>query len=236
MGNNKVVHLAVFDDQPSDRKMSEKPTIEKIRKILEGDGSEVREQLLLAALLLTIFERFKLYIVDQVDGYFSNHTTIKDGNLSYERGQEFKKLINEKGGGQPGQHGNRAFRAALHWFRDMGAISTEEFDDVERIYTLRNDIGHELYLILADDRKAPIHWFDAILVFAVYVKITRWWVKEVEIATDPEMTEEKYERINFEGIESMETILLREVMLQALKGNEQFEEVMNHIKGIQPDT
>lgn len=215
--------------------MDKKPTIEKIRKILEGDGSEVREQLLLAALLLTIFERFKLYIVDQVDGFFSNHTTIKDGNLSYERGQKFKKLINEKGGGQPGQHGNRAFRAALHWFRDLGAISPEEFDYVERVYTIRNHIGHELYLILADDRKAAIHWFDAVQVFAIYLKITRWWVKEVEIATDPEMTEEKYDRIDFDGIESMETMLLREIMIKALKGNEQFEEVMKYIKGLQPD-
>lgn len=213
--------------------MNEKPTIEKIRKILEGDGSEVREQLLLAALLLTIFERFKFYIVDQVDSFFSHHTTIRDGQLSYERGQEFKKLINEKGEGQPGQHGNRAFRAALHWFRDLGAISSEEFDDVERIYTLRNDIGHELYLILADDRKSPIHWIDAVLVFAVYLKITRWWVKEVEIATDPEMTAEKYELIDFGSIKSMETMLLREVMLKALKGNEQFEEVMKHIKDLQ---
>ncbi|MEQ9527257.1 MAG: hypothetical protein RIF42_02510, partial [Parvibaculaceae bacterium] len=202
---------------------------------LEGDGSEVREQLLLAALLLTIFERFKLYIVDQVDGYFSTHTTIKDGNLSYERGQEFKKLINEKGEGQPGQHGNRAFRAALHWFRDLGAISSEEFDDVERIYTLRNDIGHELYLILADDRAAPIHWFDAVLVFAVYLKITRWWVKEVEIATDPDMTPEKYDQIEFESTETMETMLLREIMMQGLKGNQQFEEVMNHLKDLHPN-
>lgn len=214
--------------------MIENPTIEKIRKILEGDGSEVREQLLLAALLLTIFERFKIYIVDQVEGFFSTHATIKDGKLSYQRGQKFKKLINEMGDGQPGQHGNRAFRAALNWFRDLGAISDGEFDDVERLYTLRNDIGHELYLILADDRKPRIHWFDAMTVFAVYLKITRWWVKEVEIATDPDMTPEKYSQIAFESVETMETMLLREIMLKALKGNQQFEEVMVNLEGLHP--
>lgn len=216
--------------------MHNKPEIKKIQDIVDGDGSKIREQLLLAALLLTIFERFKIYIVDQVDGFFSNHTAIKDGKLSHERGQEFKKLISEKGVGQPGQHGNRAFRAALHWFHDLGVISSEELDDVERIYTLRNDIGHELYLILADDTKPYIDWVDAVRAFAVYLKIVRWWIKEVETATDPDMTKEKYQQIDFDSIESMETILLREVMLKALKGNDQFEEIMNYFQTTHPNS
>jgi hypothetical protein len=128
----------------------------RLRAIFDGDGSEIREQFILAGLLLTIFERFKKYVVDLPDGYFSHHIEIRDGDLKYTRGEEFKKIIKEKGIGAPGQHANKEFRAALHWFCDLGAITEDEFNDVERIYTLRNDIGHKLFHIIADDNKNSI--------------------------------------------------------------------------------
>jgi hypothetical protein len=43
---------------------------ERLRAIFEGDGTEIRRQFILAGLLLTIFERFKDYVVKQVDGFF----------------------------------------------------------------------------------------------------------------------------------------------------------------------
>jgi hypothetical protein len=137
-----------------------------------------------------VFERFKKFVVDQVDGFFADHIEIQNGDLKYRRGEEFKALIKERGVGDPGQHDNRVFRAALHWFFDLGAIERDELDDVERLYTLRNEIGHELLLIIADDAKAPIRLADVLITFGVYVKIVRWWVKEVEATTNPDVTPE----------------------------------------------
>ena len=133
--------------------MYENYEFRRLRAIFDSDGSEIREQFIFAGLLLTIFERFKKYVVEQVDGYYSDDFEIRDGHLKYTRGRKFKKLIKEKGVHGPGQHANKEFRAALHWFYDLGAITEDEFNDIERIYALRNDIGHELFQVILDGNK-----------------------------------------------------------------------------------
>lgn len=202
----------------------------KILSIFKEDGTTIRNQMIFAGILLTVFERFKDYVVDSVNEFFSNETIIKDGRLIYRRADEFKKLIKERGNGEAGQHTNRVFRAALNWFYELQAISKEELADIERIYSLRNDIGHELYLIIADDRKPSIRVWDVLLTFAIYVKIVRWWIREIEASTDPDMTQEKFEAINFDASESMETALLREIISKILTGIPEYDEIVSFVE------
>jgi hypothetical protein len=197
----------------------------RLKRIFDGDGAEIHEQFILAGLLLTIFERLKPYVVERIDGFFSNHFEVRDGILKYTRGEKFKTLIKEKGLGGPRQHANKEFRAALHWFYDLGAITEDEFNDVERIYSLRNDIGHELFLIIADDNKEPIKVNDVLTTFAVYLKIMRWWVKEVEATTDPDFDQERYDNTKWDEVESPETIFLREIIIKSLLGNADWQEM-----------
>ncbi len=205
--------------------MAENYEFRRLRAIFDSDGSEIREQFIFAGLLLTIFERFKKYVVDDVDGYFSDHIEIRDGHLKYARGEEFKKLIKEKGVHAPGQHANKEFRAALHWFCDLGAITEDEFNDIERIYALRNDIGHELFQVISDDNKSPIKLDDVLTTFSVYLKVVRWWVKEVEATTDPDFDQEKYDNTNWDEVESIDTIWLREIIRKSLLGDMDWQEI-----------
>jgi hypothetical protein len=199
--------------------MADSPEFMRLRAIFEGDGSEIREQFIFAGLLLTIFERFKKYAVGQVDGFFANRFDIIDGKLKYTRGAKFKHLIKEEGDNLPGQHANKEFRAAIHWFYDLGAITENELNDIDRIYILRNDIGHELFHIIADDNKRPIKLADVMITFSVYLKIMRWWVKEVEATTDPDFDQEKYDSTNWDEVESPDTVFLREIILKSLVGD-----------------
>lgn len=199
--------------------MAQNYELRRLKGIFDGDGSEIREQFILAGLLLTIFERFKTYVVEQVDGFFSSGFEVRDGRLKYSRGEEFKKLIKEKGNHVPGQHANKEFRAALHWFCDSGAITGNEFNEIERIYALRNHIGHELFRIVADDNKNPIKIDDVLTTFTVYLKIVRWWVKEVEASTDPDFDQDKYDNTNWDEVESTDTIFLREIIKKSLLSN-----------------
>ena len=209
--------------------MSENPEFRRLRAIFDSDGSEIREQFIFAGLLLTIFERFKKYVVEQVDGFFSDHIEIRDGHLKYTRGGKFKILIKEKGVHAPGQHANKEFRAALHWFCDLGAITEDEFKDIERIYALRNDIGHELFQVIADDNKNPIKLDDVLTTFTVYLKVVRWWVKEVEATTDPDFDQEKYDNTNWDEVESIDTVFLREIIRKSLLGDMDWKEIEKHV-------
>ena len=205
--------------------MAENYEFRRLRAIFDSDGSEIREQFIFAGLLLTIFERFKKYVVDNVDGFFSDHIEIRDGHLKYTRGEEFKKNIKEKGVHAPGQHANKEFRAALHWFCDLGAITEDEFNDIERIYALRNDIGHELFQVISDDNKNPIKLDDVLTTFSVYLKVVRWWWKEVEATTDPDFDQGKYDNTNWDEVELIDTIWLREIIRKSLLGDMDWQEI-----------
>lgn len=97
--------------------------MKKMKNMFEGDGEVIRQQFIYASLLLTIFERFKMYIIDHVDGFFAEHTEILRGKIKYKRGEKFKEIIKHKGAGNE-------FRGALHWFQELNAIS---FDDLSEI-------------------------------------------------------------------------------------------------------
>jgi hypothetical protein len=205
--------------------MSDRYEFNRLNALLDGNGEQVRRQFILAGLLLTIFERFKKYVVGQVDSFFSNQFTFENDDIVYVRGEKFKELVKQKGKGEPGQHSNKDFRAALHWFCDLDAISKDELEEIERIYVLRNAIGHELFEIIADDRKAPLTLWDILTTFAVYVKIVRWWVKEVEMTTDPDFDQDQYDSTDFDGIESADTLFLRSVIRKALSNDDEWKEL-----------
>lgn len=203
----------------------DKQKLRRLKAIFDGDGTDIRRQLIYAGLLLTIIERLKTYVIDHVDGFFSEDIRIEGGTLKYRRGEQFKKLIKKHGTGDPGQHNNQVFRAALRWFQECGAINAEEFDEIERLYALRNEIGHELLLILAEDSRQPITIYDVLLIFSSYVKISRWWVKEIDLTTDPDMTKERYDSIEGEDIEILDTMLIREIFNKALDSDPIWREI-----------
>jgi hypothetical protein len=213
--------------------MIENYKFSRLRAIFDGDGSEIREQFIFAGLLLTIFERFKKYVVEQVDDFFSSQWELRDGDLKCIRSEKFKELIKEKGVHAPGQHANKEFRAALRWFCDVEAITEDEFNDIERIYALRNDIGHELFQVIADDNKNPIKLDDVLATFSVYLKIVRWWVKEIEAATDPDFDQEKYDNTNWDEVESSDTVFLREIIRKSLLSEAEWQEIEKHVQAKQ---
>ncbi len=197
--------------------------IERIEKLFDSDGSEIRNQFILAGLLLAVFERLKNYVVLQVDAFFADSLELQDSRLHAVRGEKFIKLVKEKGAGKIGQHRNKDFRAALHWFYDSNAIDKNEVDAIEALYLRRNEIGHELLEILVGTEKEQINLSDVLFTFGIYVKIVRWWFKEIEAATDPDLDQAEYDAIAWDEVETGETIFLRQVIHQALQGNPEWE-------------
>jgi hypothetical protein len=222
--------MAKDEAMPPEDQEQQPPTFKRLQAIIDGDGTEIRRQFTLAGLLLTIVERFKEYAVAQVDSFFAHRFEFRDGELSVIRGAAFKAMIKEKGKGQPGQHANRDFRAALHWFREMNAIDQHEMDEVERLYARRNEIGHELFAIIADDRKEPLKPSDVAMALGIYVKMVRWWIREIDATTDPDMTREKYDSINWDAVESADTAFLRLILQKALAGDPEWEALQDAVR------
>lgn len=209
------------------------PKFKRLKAIVGGDGSALRQQFIYAGLLLTIFERFKDYVERRVDEFLALRFEVKDGDLTFTISDEFKALMREKGNGDPGQHGNKVFRAALHWLHGLDAIDQSELDHVERLYMLRNEIGHELFRLVADDTKAPIHIIDVVMTLAIYVKVVRWWIKEIDAATT--MSREEHENINWDEAESSDTAFLRLILKKSLAGDADWEDWQRAMQEIADD-
>ena len=152
---------------------------------MQSDGEEIKQQLIFSGLLLMIFEQFKKFSTSTVEWFFSDNMEIKEGNVIHKRGLEFKEMIKKFGKAQSGQHRNYTFRAALCWFNSLDAITKDELNEVERLYTLRNDVGHELFNILVEDCKRAIEMEDILIVVNIFSKLIKWWFKEVEATTNP---------------------------------------------------
>lgn len=209
--------------------MEENPYIKRIEEVFNSDGKKIVDQFILAGLILTVFERLKVFIVEHVDGFFSNRIWIDGGKLNFERGEEFKELIREKGNNEQGQHANKVFRAAARWFSELNAIDSDELDHIEKIYILRNDISHELLGIICDPKKQQISLYDVLKIFEIYSKLTKWWAFNIELATDPDMFGDEIESIDINNIENVEAILLREIIRKTLFTNEEWKEIIKDI-------
>ncbi|MQX38630.1 hypothetical protein GHC57_19170 [Roseospira navarrensis] len=98
----------------------------KLQNIFECDGREIRNQFIYAGLILAIFESFKKFILDNVEFFFCDEVSMNGRRLAFKRGEDFKKLIRDKGAGKQGQHGNKDFRAAMAFFYENGAINDFE--------------------------------------------------------------------------------------------------------------
>lgn len=198
--------------------MDKKHQWKKLEKILDEGDSKIREQLMFAGLLIMVFEQFKKYVVNTLESFFSDNIEFQSEKVIYKRGEKFKRIIKEHGKGENGQHNNDAFRAALKWFLEFEAISIEEFNDIERLYLTRNMIGHDLFNIIIDDSKDFINKDDIYNIFNTYLKISRWWYKEVETTIDPDM-QEKRQSIDFDSVMIVEALFLELIIRKALDNN-----------------
>lgn len=97
---------------------------------------------------MMVFESFKRFISDKIEYFFSDGFTTKDGKITFKQSTALTKIIKEKGRGNTGEHKNEFFRACITWFHENGAITKNEAQETERLYKLRNDIGHELFSII----------------------------------------------------------------------------------------
>lgn len=58
----------------------------------------------------------------------------------------------------------------------------------------------------------------------------RWWVKEIEAAIDPDMTQEKYDSANWDEVESMDTVFLRLILQKSLTGDPEWEALQKAVR------
>jgi hypothetical protein len=132
----------------------------------------LRQNLIVAGLYLVGYELLRSVVVDRLRGFYSGAGI--DGAPDERHRDEVMALYPKD-----------VFHASCLWFRERGAIGTEEMDEIQAIRDHRNALAHELPSFVADaDRHLEASRIERIR--SLVAKIDLWWVREIEIPTSPD--------------------------------------------------
>jgi len=76
--------------------------------------------------------------------------------------------------------------ASLNWLKEMNAIDDADIESFECIKSCRNDLAHRLFSIIGSDFAPPDFATRFQEMATLLRKIEVWWIKEVEIPTNPD--------------------------------------------------
>lgn len=69
------------------------------------------------------------------------------------------------------------------------------------------------------NNKPAIKIQDIVTTFNIYLKIIRWWMKEIEATTNPDFVQAKYKNTDLDSAQTFGTLILRTIIQKALPGN-----------------
>ncbi len=172
-----------------------------------------------ASLFLTGYELLKESIVENlksfyINGYKNNKTTYSDRYILNVLELDPKK---------------RKFQSSIKWLQNRKIINDNEVKIIEEITIHRNEVAHELFKYLSDSEK-EINTKYLFEIKRLIAKIDKWWIIEVELPTEPDMTEEKWNTVDLDKIMSMRMIEYDYLIEIVLNPDLDKYEVYNKIK------
>lgn len=137
----------------------------------------VRTRFVQAGLFLVAHEMLLRAVKDRLHEFFANTWTAKDGWKTSSRYREEILSLDPKRKSDP-------LRASIVWLRQMEVIDEKDEKAIRKLTDERNRLAHELGGMLSGSFQ---HDFDSLFpeLAALVMKIDKWWVVNVEIATNP---------------------------------------------------
>ena len=139
----------------------------------------VRTKFVAMGLFMVAHEMLLDAIKDRPLSFYSNDWTADGGWQQSEDYRQKVLALDPRGKGD-------ALRGALAWLREMEAIDEADVASMREFTDARNVIAHELRDIIGGGTMPDFAGLFPRLIELV-TKIDRWWVINVDIATDPEM-------------------------------------------------
>jgi len=133
----------------------------------------LRSNLIVAAIFMASYETLRTAIIDRIKEFFT-HGFTQDGPIV---GDEYRSKVLTLDKSE--------LRASLLWLRSMDAIDDSDVQVFDAIRQHRNELAHELVrFVTSVDAEMQVDLLVALR--GLLTKIERWWIREVEIPTDPD--------------------------------------------------
>ncbi len=134
----------------------------------------MRPKLIAASIFIAAFELLKSSIVDRIADF-------------YRMGLEWNQRDRQEYESKVLSRNRSVVYASLDWLAERAAINNEDLAVFERVKQCRNTVAHELLSVVGGTGAPPD--FDQRFENMVNLlkKIETWWIREVEIPTDPDL-------------------------------------------------
>lgn len=133
----------------------------------------LRGNLIASSIFLTAYELLRTSIIDRIRDFFTYEFNESGGVISED--YKCKVLSLDKS----------PLRASLLWLQEVSAIDDTDVELVDEIRKHRNELAHDLPKFITNaDAEININLLESI--YKLLTKIDRWWIKEVDIPTNPD--------------------------------------------------
>jgi hypothetical protein len=153
------------------------------------------------SLYLTAFETLKSAVIERVRGFFSDQWRINDdGEIEGVLSTEYKSRVVTL---QPKDE----LTACCIFLKDVGCFADADIDTVKQIRRHRNALAHEIAAYIT----RPERQVDSTLLLSTYRVVKHldiWWLREVEMCTDPDWTEERLAEVDWSKVTGGYSFLL----------------------------
>ncbi|MHB8575472.1 MAG: hypothetical protein ACYDCQ_09080 [Dehalococcoidia bacterium] len=134
----------------------------------------LRPRLIAASVFIAGFESLEDCVVDRIRNFFS---------FGFD---ENGHVIDPQYQAEVLTRNRSPVYASLAWLKEMGAIDDTDIATFDRVKSCRNYFAHRLLQFVGDEGMPPDFETRFQEMTALLRKIEVWWIKEVDIATDPE--------------------------------------------------
>ncbi|MDR2570365.1 MAG: hypothetical protein LBD23_08735 [Oscillospiraceae bacterium] len=117
----------------------------------------------------------------------------------------------------------------MQWFEDNNAINKSDGVKFKELTDMRNSLAHNMTTMLMEG--FPGNIFELyISMIQLFEKIEKWWICEIELPTDPEITEKMYDSINRDEVTSLNLEFIKVMSDIAINNNEKYLSLLQSTK------
>jgi len=157
------------------------------------DPEQLKQNLIQCSLFLAGYEMLRSSVVDRLQSFYTHEMRrdpVTDKLVSILDAEYQSKVIS--------LHPKDEFHAGCIWFRNAGALNDDDIIIINAIRGHRNYVAHEIGKIIGDARHTVNRGMVDNLV-DITRKIDLWWLKEIEIPTNPDFDHRNYDDIDWEA-------------------------------------
>jgi len=163
---------------------------------------KLKNNLIQSSIYLSSYEIFKSGTIDKLKDFFTSHWHMNEntGELEGVPSASYKEKVLDL-------YPKDEFHACCLWFKNILALDDDDMMDIAMVRKHRNEIAHELPKFITG-QGVSVSSKNLNSLISIQDKLDKWWIREIEIPTNPDFDAGSYDNIDWNNVFGSNTLLL----------------------------